>query len=106
MFVDIESGIQHEIDAIVINEKNQDTDAVFTPTELKSTFTYERPELNVRLVFNEPYNRDVFAEGLESIKEAYIGAGHLDVGLTVEEEVYTQGSVQSHVITVFDRTRR
>ena len=99
--MDIASGIQHELDAIVITEEQrQDAEVVFTQAELKSTLTYERPELNIGLVFNEAYNREVFAEGLESIKEAYIGAGHLDVELTVDEEVYTQGTVQSHVITV------
>ena len=99
-------GVKHEIDAITINENqtwaSEDGGfiSVFTEPELLSTLTYERPELDIGLFLKEPYNREVFSEGVDSIRAAYVGAGHLDVEITVEDNAQSQGSISSHILTI------
>ena len=94
IYVDINAGIKHEIESILLSE-----DDIFTEAELRSTFTYERPELNSGLVFKEAYNRDIVTEGVNDIKEAYIGAGYLDVKVALQDDVIKHTAVHSHSLS-------
>ncbi len=88
---DVQVGNRHEITDIVFSESS-----LFTAPELLSTFTLEHEGLKPGLLVNGLFNPAQVQKGVQSVEQAYIATGYLDVDVALNDEIRSSGTVSLH----------